>query len=121
MKVGIQPEGSFDATALGFSQGVRVGDVLYVSGQVSTAEGLGAQVGEAWASVVDVVVTAGGTAADIVKVNVFTRDEAAWTHLQPLVKAAMEPPYPASTMVTVVGLARAEFLVEIEAIAHLGP
>ena len=33
-KRGIQPADSFDATAIGFSQGVLVGDILYVSGQV---------------------------------------------------------------------------------------
>ena len=65
------------------------------------------------------VETAGGTAAGIVKITVYTRDEQAWSHLQPLIQAAMPAPYPTSTMVTVVGLASPEFLVEIEAIAHL--
>ncbi len=120
MKRATVPTGSFDAEALGFSQGVVVDDVLYVSGQVSTADGLAAQVGEAFASVVAVVAAAGGAAADIAKLTMFTRDESAWQHLQPLVEAAMSPPYPAATMVTVVGLARPEFLVEIEAIAHVG-
>jgi enamine deaminase RidA (YjgF/YER057c/UK114 family) len=117
-KQGIQPEGLFDAERLGFSQGVLVGGVLHVSGQVSRANGLAAQVTEAWSSVVAVVEAAGGTAADIAKLTMYTRDEAAWTHLQPLVTAAMSPPYPAATMVTVVGLASPEFLVEIEALAH---
>ncbi len=120
MKRGVQPAGVFDAASYGFSQGVLVDGVLHVSGQVSTADGLAAQVAEAWASVVAVVEEAGGAVADIVKLNVFTRDPAAWSHLQPLVTAAMEPPYPASTMVTVVGLANPDFLVEIEATAHLG-
>ena len=41
------------------------------------------------------------------KLTIFTKDEAAcWNHLQPLIKSAMEPPFPAATMVTVVGLAR---------------
>ena len=119
VKRGVQPEGLFDANALGFSQGVAISGVLYVSGQVSRAEGLRAQVTEAWAAVVSVVETAGGTAEGIAKVTVYTRDEEAWTHLQPLIRASMPPPYPASTMVTVVGLASPDFLVEIEAIAHL--
>jgi enamine deaminase RidA (YjgF/YER057c/UK114 family) len=118
-KIGIQPSELFDATAIGFSQGVAVGSTLYVSGQVSTSEGLAAQVAEAWSSVIAVVVAAGGTAASIVKLTIFTKDEAAWSHLRPLVEDAMAPPYPAATMVTVVGLARPEFLVEIEAVAHL--
>lgn len=118
-KRAIQPADSFDATALGFSQGVLVGDVLHVSGQVSRADGLAAQVDEAWAAVVAVVETAGGEAADVAKITVYTRDEAAWGHLQPLITATIEPPYPASTMVTVAGLASPDFLVEIEAVAHI--
>jgi enamine deaminase RidA (YjgF/YER057c/UK114 family) len=118
-KQGIQPEGLFAAEPLGFSQGVLVGEILHVSGQVSRAGGLDTQVAEAWASVVAVVVAAGGTASDIAKLTVYTRDEAAWSHLQPLVEAAMTPPYPAATMVVVVGLASPDFLVEIEALAHI--
>ena len=93
--------------------------MLYVSGQVSTAADLASQVGEAWASVVEVVEAAGGSAASIAKINVFTLDEAAWTHLQPLIEAATAPDLPAATMVKVVGLANPTLLVEIEAIAHL--
>jgi 2-iminobutanoate/2-iminopropanoate deaminase len=118
-KRAIQPEGLFDAEPLGFSQGVLVGGVLHVSGQVSRADGLAAQVAEAWSSVIAVVDAAGGSAADIAKVTVYTTDAAAWSHFQPLVEASMAPPYPAATMVTVVGLASPDFLVEIEALAHL--
>ncbi len=118
-KRAVQPAGVFAAEPLGFSQGVAIDGVLYVSGQVSFDEGLEAQVTAAWSSVVAVVEEAGGSASDIAKVTIYTRDEKAWTHLQPLVEAAMQPPYPASTMVTVVGLANPAFLVEIEAIAHL--
>ena len=118
-KRAVQPPTLFDAEALGFSQGVVVDGILYVSGQVSRADGLEAQVSDAWGAVVSVVEAAGGTAAGIVKITVFTRDEAAWSHLQPLLRSSMAPPYPAATMVTVVGLASPDFLVEIEAIAHL--
>jgi enamine deaminase RidA (YjgF/YER057c/UK114 family) len=116
----VQPAGSFDAQALGFSQGVVIDGVLYVSGQVSREAGLAKQVAAAWRSVLDVVRDAGGAPADIVKINVFTKDEQAWSHLQPLIEDSMPPPYPAATMVTVVGLASPDFLVEIEAVAHLG-
>jgi 2-iminobutanoate/2-iminopropanoate deaminase len=115
----IQPDGAFDARAYGFSQGVVVDDVLYVSGQVSTADGLAAQVGEAWASVIAVVEAAGGSPSSIAKVTVFTLDEAAWTYLRPLIEADTAPDLPAATMVKVSGLANADLLVEIEAIAHL--
>ena len=118
-KRAVQPAGSFDAASLGFSQGVLVGGVLYVSGQVSRADGLAAQIADAWRSVLAVVEAAGGTPADLAKITVFTKDERAWSHLQPLIMAAVPPPYPASTMVTVVGLASPDFLVEIEAVAHI--
>src|SRR6185312_24839 len=101
----IQPEGTFDARPHGFSQGVVVDGVLYVSGQVSTASGLASQVTEAWASVVRVVEAAGGSASSIVKITVFTLDEAAWTHLRPLLEADTAPDLPAATMVKVSGLA----------------
>ena len=80
---------------------------------------MAAQVTEAWASVLAVVEAAGGRPADIVKLNLFTLDEAAWATFQPLVQAAMDPPYPAATMVKVVGLASPIYLIEIEAVAHL--
>jgi|GEM_PF-2751571 len=119
----VQPASLFDAASMGFSQGVVVDGVVYVSGQVSRAEGLAAQVTEAWAAVLDVVAEAGGDASGIAKVTVYTLDETTWSHLRPLIEASVGPPYPAATMVKVVGLASPEFLVEIEAVAHvaMGP
>ncbi|MGH9272968.1 MAG: RidA family protein, partial [Ilumatobacteraceae bacterium] len=73
VKRAIQPDGVFDAATYGFSQGVLVDGTLYVSGQVSDADGLAAQVADAWASVIAVVEEAGGTPADIVKLTVFTK------------------------------------------------
>ena len=115
----IQPDGLFDARPYGFSQGLVVEGVLYVSGQVSRADGLAGQVAEAWASVLAVVEAAGGSPSSLAKITVFTLDEAAWSHLRPLIEATTAPDLPAATMVKVSGLANPELLVEIEAIAHL--
>jgi enamine deaminase RidA (YjgF/YER057c/UK114 family) len=108
-----------------------VGDgVVYVSGQVSTAPTLTAQVEEAWAGVVALVEAAGGSARDVVELTVFVCGpspdpersvlSAAWRVLQSLVDASVGEPAPAVTVVEVVALARPAMQVEIKAVAHLG-
>lgn len=112
------------------SQGLVADGVLYISGQVSRAEGLPAQTGEAWAKVVAETEAAGGVAADIANLTIFvcgpspdperTTVVAAWAVLEPLVIAAVGSPPPAVTIVEVVGLAYPGLRIEIQAIAHLG-
>ena len=114
----------------GISQARVVGDVVYVSGQVSTAAELSAQVEEAWAGVVAHVEAAGGSARDVVELTVFVCGpspdpdrsvlSAAWRALQPLVDASVGEPAPAVTVVQVVALARPAMQIEIKAVAHLG-
>jgi enamine deaminase RidA (YjgF/YER057c/UK114 family) len=103
----------------GVSPGVILDDVLYISGQVAQGIDLPTQVRGAWEAVLDIVRTAGASPQDIVKLTVFTKDPAAWSHLRPLIEEEMDTP-PAVTTVTVIGLGRREDLVEIEAIAHVG-
>ena len=105
-------------------------DVVYVSGQVSTAATLEAQVEEAWAGVVGLVEAAGGSARDVTDLTVFVCGDspdpqrsvlsAAWRALQPLVDASVGEPPPAVTVVQVVALARPAMQIEIKAVAHLG-
>ena len=112
------------------SQARVVGDFVYVSGQVSTAAALTAQVEEAWAGVVTLVEASGGSVRDVVDLTVFVCGpspdpdrsvlSAAWRALQPLVDASVGEPAPAVTVVQVVALARAAMQVEIKAVAHLG-
>jgi enamine deaminase RidA (YjgF/YER057c/UK114 family) len=107
-----------------------VDDVVYVSGQVSTAAALGAQVDEAWAGVVGLVEAAGGSAHDVVDLTVFVCGpspdpdrsvlSAAWQALRPLVHTSVGDPAPAVTVVQVMALARPAMQVEIKAVAHLG-
>jgi 2-iminobutanoate/2-iminopropanoate deaminase len=114
----------------GISQARVVGEIVYVSGQVSTATALTAQVEEAWAGVVALVEGAGGSARDVVELTVFVCGpspdpdrsvlSAAWRALQPLVEASVGEPAPAVTVVQVVALARPAMQVEIKAVAHLG-
>jgi enamine deaminase RidA (YjgF/YER057c/UK114 family) len=112
------------------SQARVVDDVVYISGQVSTAAALNAQVEEAWAKVVAIVEASGGSARDVVELTVFVCGpspdpersvlSAGWRALQPLVEASVGEPSPAVTVVQVVALARPAMQIEIKAVAHLG-
>ena len=130
MKRGLSAAGDLDGGRPGISQACEGDGVLYVSGQVSAASTLGAQVEEAWDGVVALVTAAGGSARDVVDLSVFVCGpspdpdrsvlSAAWQHLQPLVDASVGQPAPAVTVVQVVALARPAMQVEIKAVAHLG-
>ena len=110
---------------------VQGGTTIYVSGQVSQdAEGhlvgkgdLLAQTGQVYKNLALALTGAGATFADVVKLNVYV------VGFQPQQRALLqsvrekyvskENP-PASTLVGVQALARADFLVEIEAVAVVG-
>ena len=107
----------------------RVGDTLYISGQLAfDAEGrvvgLGdarAQARQAWQNITAILASFGATPRHILKTTTFITH---WSY-RPLVGEARdevftEPPYPPSTLVVVQSLAEPQFLVEIEAIAHVG-
>ncbi len=103
-----------------FSQGVLVGDRLFISGQVSSATGFENQVDEAFARVIGIVEEAGGDVGDLVAIRIYTTvDEAS----RPLIEGRrrhLRDPYPAVTLLRVAGLARPEYLVEIEGEAIIG-
>ncbi len=110
---------------------VNKGTLVYVAGQVSTdasgklvGEGnFEAQAEQVFANVKIAVEAAGGTMADIVKMNVYLVAEVGQDEV-PKMRAIRdryvnkEKP-PASTLVVVTRLARPGWLIEIEAIAAL--
>jgi len=79
-----------------------------------------AQSERVWAQVRAVVEAAGGTMADLVKITTYITDP---DHVQPVLQSRMrqfpEGQVPASALLVVKALARPEFLVEIEAVAHI--
>jgi enamine deaminase RidA (YjgF/YER057c/UK114 family) len=97
-----------------FSQGVLVGDRLFISGQVSSATGFGAQVDEAFARLIGIVEEAGGEVSDLVTIRIYTTVEEASRPLIDARRRHLREPYPAVTLLRVAGLARPEYLVEIE-------
>ncbi|HYN79565.1 MAG TPA: Rid family detoxifying hydrolase [Lamprocystis sp. (in: g-proteobacteria)] len=109
-----------------YSQAVRVGDTLYLSGQIplvpatmTLVEGdIQAQVRQVFSNLSAVAAAAGGGLEDVVKLNVFLTD---LTHF-PLVNQVMaeffQAPYPARAVVGVAALPRGA-AVEMDAVMVL--
>jgi reactive intermediate/imine deaminase len=110
------------------SQGFRVGDLVFVSGQAAIDEqgqlvGVGdfdAQAEQTFGNL-SRVLEAGGSSLDrIVKVTIFLTDMSNFGKIVELRGKWFTPPYPADTIVEVSSLALPELEIEIEAIATAG-
>lgn len=124
----ITPEGVYPPTAA-FSQAIRVsgGDLVFLSGIIgmredgSMPETAPEQIELAFENLAKVMDAAGGTLADIVKVNVFVRDDFRLVRdeLRSIRARYFTRDFPVSTLVQVAGFAGPDYLFEIEAIAVL--
>ncbi|WP_354683274.1 RidA family protein [Cupriavidus necator] len=113
---------------LHFSSATRVGDMIWVSGQVgfdlataTVRQGMEAQARQAFENLKAVLEAAGASMADIVEIMTFHTDLRG--DIQAFVKVKDEylpDRYPSWTGVGVSQLARPEFLIEIRAIAVAG-
>jgi enamine deaminase RidA (YjgF/YER057c/UK114 family) len=97
---------------------------LHISGQIgvkpggTVAESAEAQLEQAWRNIFAILAAAGMTKRDLVKTTTFLTPHAADVGLSRRVRERMlEGAEPASTLIFVPGLARPDFLIEIEAIA----
>ena len=107
------------------SLGVRVGDMVYVSGQAAVDEhgrtvGAGdfdAQARQVFANLANVLANAGSGLEHVVKVTIFVTDMAVIQKVVALRKEYFTEPYPADTIAQVVQLADPDWQIEIEAIA----
>jgi len=107
------------------SQAMRVGDLLFVSGQAAiSSEGELVGIGDFDAQAeqtfrnLERVLEAGGSGLDrVVKVTIFLTDMANFPKIVELRGRWFTPPYPADTIVEVSSLALPGLEVEIEAIA----
>jgi enamine deaminase RidA (YjgF/YER057c/UK114 family) len=98
--------------------------LLYVSGQVGVdSRGkilptFEKQVTQVWKNIAQVLKAGGMTFKDIVKVNVFLTDSRFVAPYRTVRDQFItEPPYPASTLLIVAGLADPAMLVEVEVVA----
>ena len=111
-----------------WSNALRVGDVLYVSGFTSrssdgrTIDGRGEyeQARLIFRKIRHMVEAAGGVMADVVKLTIYVVDIRNNTEVWRARREFFTGDFPASTLVEVKGLATPEILVEIEAVAHIG-
>lgn len=116
-------DGPLKDMGLPFSESVRVGDVLFLSGVLGmTADGklapggVTAEAGQAMQNIADVLERRGLSMQDIVKCTVFLADISEWAAFNEVYKSYMKPPYPARSALGANGLAENARL-EIECIA----
>jgi 2-iminobutanoate/2-iminopropanoate deaminase len=107
------------------SQGFRVGDLLFVSGQAAIAPdgslvGVGdfdAQADQVFRNLARVLEAGGSSLERVVKVTIFLTDMANFPKIVELRGKWFTLPYPADTIVEVSSLALPELEIEIEAVA----
>ncbi len=107
------------------SLGIRVGDLVFVSGQAAVdhngdtvgGTNFDAQARQAFANLATVLNNAGSGLEHVVKVTIFVTDMAVIDQVVALRREYFTPPYPADTIAQVSSLARPEWQIEIEAIA----
>lgn len=108
-----------------YSQAVRVGDTVYLSGQLGLdpatmqlVDGIDAQVIRVFENLKAVAEAAGGSLADIVKVNVYLTDLANFAKVNEAMATYFSEPFPARAAVGVAALPRGG-LVEAEGVMVL--
>jgi reactive intermediate/imine deaminase len=108
-----------------YSQAVRAGNTVYLSGQIGLdpvsaqlVEGFDAQAVQVFANLKAVAEAAGGTLADTARLTIYLTDLANFARVNELMQQHFAPPYPARATVAVSALPRGA-LVEVDAILVL--
>ncbi len=110
-----------------YSQAIRAGWTVYLSGQIgldpatgTLVDGLEAQAHQVFKNLRAVAQAAGGELDDIVKTTLLLTDMASFTTVNEIMASYFQPPYPVRATFQVAGLPRGA-LVEVEAIMELMP
>ena len=105
-----------------YSQAVRCGDTIYLSGQIGLdpatmrlAEGIEAQVKRVFDNLKAVAEAAGGSLADAAKLTIYLTDLAHFARVNEIMAVYFRQPYPARAAIGVASLPRGA-LVEADAI-----
>jgi len=108
-----------------YSQAVKVGKTVYLSGQIGLdparmelVEGIDAQVRRVFDNLTAVTKAAGGSMADIVKLNIFLIDLSNFALVNSIMEEYFTTPYPARAAVGVASLPKGA-LVEADAVMAL--
>ncbi|MDO8892261.1 MAG: RidA family protein [Sulfurimicrobium sp.] len=109
-----------------YSQGIRVGDTVYLSGQIGLdpqtmqmAEGIEAQINQVFQNLDAVATAAGANLNATVKLNVYLTDLVHFAKVNEIMARYFDQPHPARAAVGVKELPRGA-LVEMDAVLHLG-
>ncbi len=110
-----------------YSQAVRVGSTVYLSGQIplvpetmTMVEGdIEAQIRRVFDNLAAVARAAGGGLSDVVKLNIFLTDLANFATVNAVMAEYFEQPYPARAAIGVASLPR-DAGVEMDAVVELG-
>lgn len=108
-----------------YSQAVRCGGTVYLSGQIGLdpqtmkmVEGIEAQIPRVFDNLKAVAAAAGGSLDQVAKLTVYLTDLAYFTRVNEIMERYFTQPYPARAAVGVASLPRGA-LVEVDAIMHL--
>lgn len=106
------------------SQGVRYGDLLFISGQAGAGDdgkivdgGFRAQGEQAFANLRRALEAGGSSLADVIKVTIFVTDMGHFKEVVELRRKFFSAPYPADTIAEIKALYDPNAMIEIEAIA----
>ena len=114
-----------DPTPNGYSQVARVpasSTLVWVSGQIADGEGWEQQTRRVFENVGAALVTGGATWDDVFKLTIFVVDVSQIATIRRVRDEFVDPERPpTSSLVRVAGLVRPELLLEVEAVAAVGP
>jgi reactive intermediate/imine deaminase len=106
------------------SQGIRFGDLLFVSGQAGAGDdgkivpgGFMAQGEQAFSNLRRALEAGGSSLKDVIKVTIFVTDMAHFNDVVALRRKFFSAPYPADTIAEIKALYDPAAMIEIEAIA----
>ena len=106
------------------SQGIRYGDLLFISGQAGAGDdgrivegGFRAQGEQAFSNLRRALEAGGSGLADVIKVTIFVTDMGNFKDVVELRRRFFSEPYPADTIAQVTALYDPDVMIEIEAIA----
>jgi enamine deaminase RidA (YjgF/YER057c/UK114 family) len=115
------------ATRSGYGPAVRSGDLVFISGMTARKGGevvgkgdFQAQAAQVYDNIKTAVEHAGGTLADVILLRIYLVDRAHRpAHSAVRGRYFPGPDFPCSTLLIISGLADPDFLIEVEAIAHI--
>ena len=106
------------------SQGIRFGDLLFISGQAGAGDdgrivdgGFLAQGEQAFANLRRALEAGGASLCDVIKVTIFVTDMGHFQDVVALRRKFFSAPYPADTIAEIKALYDPRAMIEIEAIA----